>query len=539
MTITNLTTNTTTKNNVKFMPATIESQMFSPEDQKNKKRVAAYARVSTEQDEQQNSYEAQKTYYTSYILSNPDWELAGIYADEGISGTSMRKRDGLNRMIADAKAGKIDLVLVKSISRLARNTVDSLNIARELKRYGTEIKFEKEGINTFDSSCEIVFTIFSSTAQEESRSISENVTWGHKRNMEKGKTQIAFSNFLGYDKGSDGNWAINEEEAKIVRQIYDWFLDYGRTINWIADKLTEREIPTPMGKKKWRVSTVESILTNEKYKGDALMQKTFTPNFLDHKPVKNNGEKPQYYATDHHPAIIEPERFDLAQQEMKRRCKHRRQISNNSPFTARLICADCGTFYGHKIQRKKQVWYCNHRYEGGKTCETPIIPEEELELYFQTALERELARIAAGNGPQALSEAEEAKLAEELVKARDRAEIALQEGLAKFRSEFYGPHNCDHDEFDAKLDAATAQITALKTEVRLAEEAITDNTAKKENLRRFANATKDLDPQMAEYTDDLFIATIKEARVSKVKNGKYSITYTFTNGDKISVENLE
>ena len=537
MTITNLATNKMA-HNVTRIDATITPKALGVANPKQKRRVAAYARVSTEQDEQQNSYEAQMTYYTSYIIGNPDWEFAGIYSDEGISGTSMKKRDGLNRMIADAKDGKIDLVLVKSISRLARNTVDSLSIARELKEYGTEIHFEKEGVHTFDSTCEVVFTIFSSTAQEESRSISDNVTWGVKRNMERGKTHVAYSHFLGYDKGPNGEWVINEKEAKIVRQIYDWFLDYDRTINWIADKLTEQQIPTPAGKKKWYVKTVESILTNEKYKGDALMQKTFTPNFLDHKSVKNNGEKPQYYASNHHPPIIESERFDLVQQEMKRRCKHRRQISNNSPFTARLVCADCGTFYGHKIQRKKQVWYCNHRYEGDKTCETPIIPEEELEVYFQTALERELARIAAGNGPQALSEAEEAKLAEELVKARDRAEIALQEGLAKFRSEFYGSFSGNRDEFNAKYETATTQIESLKAEVSLAEEAILDNAAKKENLRRFTNATKDLDPEMAEYTDDLFIATVKEARASKVKNGMYSITYAFTNGDKITVENL-
>lgn len=537
MTITNLATNTMA-HNVTRIEATITAKALSIDNQKQKRRVAAYARVSTEQDEQQNSYEAQMTYYTSYIMSNPDWEFVSVYADEGISGTSMRKRDGLNRMIADAKAGKIDLVLVKSISRLARNTVDALNVARELKESGVEIKFEKEALSTFDSSCELLFTIFSSTAQEESRSISDNVTWGVTRNMERGKTHVAFSNFLGYDKGPNGEWVIVEEEAKIVRQIYDWFLDYDRTLNWIADKLTEQGIPTPMDKKKWSSETVKSILTNEKYKGDALMQKTYTPNFLDHKAVKNNGEKPQYYASNHHPPIIEPERFDLVQQEMKRRCKYRRQISNNSPFTARLICADCGTFYGHKIQRKKQVWYCNHRYEGDKTCETPIIPEEELEIYFQTALERELARIAAGNGPQARSEAEEAKLAEELVKARDRAEIALQEGLVEFRREFSGSYSGNRDEFNAKYDAATAHIASLKAEIRLTEEAILDNTARKEKLRRFANATKDLDPQMAEYTDDLFIATVKEARVSKVKNGKYSITYTFTNGDKITVENL-
>lgn len=281
-----------------------------------KLRVAAYARVSTEQDEQQSSYEAQVNYYNAYIQNNPDWEFVGVFADEGITGTNTKKRDGFNLMIEKALNGEIDLIITKSISRFARNTVDTLRIVRELKAAGVEVRFEKENLHTFDPKCELMLTILASLAQEESRSISENVRWGKKRSMEDGKVSMAYSHFLGYRKGADGKPEIVEEEAAIIRKIYELFLD-GLTPKHIATYLTEHNTPTPTGKKVWYFSTVRSILTNEKYKGDALLQKTFTTDFLTKKVKKNNGEMKQYLVENSHDPIIEPEVFDLVQKKLK------------------------------------------------------------------------------------------------------------------------------------------------------------------------------------------------------------------------------
>ena len=228
-------------------PATVSQFTASPIDSRKKRRVAGYARVSTDHDEQLTSYEAQLDYYTTLIKSHDDWEFAGMYSDEGVTGTSTKKREGFQTMVADALSGKIDLIITKSVSRFARNTVDSLSTIRELKEHNTEVYFEKENIWTFDSKGELLITIMSSLAQEESRSISENVTWGHRKRMADGKVAVAYSRFIGYDKGENGSMVINEEEAKVIRLIYGEFLA-GLSYHAIADRLTSLGIKTPGGK---------------------------------------------------------------------------------------------------------------------------------------------------------------------------------------------------------------------------------------------------------------------------------------------------
>ena len=251
-----------------------------------------HARVSTEKDEQQNSYEAQIEYYTRYIKSNPEWIFVDIYSDEGITGTSIKRRDGFNKMIEDALAGKIDLIVTKSVSRFARNTVDSLTTVRKLKDKGVEVYFEKENIFTLDSKGELLITIMSSLAQEESRSISENTTWGQRKRFADGIMSLGYSTFLGYKKGANpGDMEIVEEEAVIVRRIYDEYLA-GKSPGEIAKRLTADGIPTPAKKTRWHTSTIISILHNEKYRGDAKLQKCFTTSFLDHKMQKNTGHYP-------------------------------------------------------------------------------------------------------------------------------------------------------------------------------------------------------------------------------------------------------
>ena len=288
---------------VTVIPASINPMTHMPAHKVQKRRVAGYARVSTDSDEQFTSYEAQVDYYTQYIKSRSDWEFVSVYTDEGISGCSTKHREGFREMITDALNGKIDLIVTKSVSRFARNTVDSLVTIRQLKEKGVEVYFEKENIYTFDGKGELLLTIMSSLAQEESRSISENVTWGQRKRFADGKVNLPYKHFLGYDRGENGEPVINEEEAEIVRLIYRLFLE-GKTPVMICKQLEEMQIPTPSGKPVWSKTTVTSILQNEKYKGDALLQKCFTVDFLSKKKKANKGEVPQYYVENSHPAII-------------------------------------------------------------------------------------------------------------------------------------------------------------------------------------------------------------------------------------------
>ena len=361
-------------------------------DKYHQLRVAAYCRVSTEQEEQQNSYQVQIAYYTDLINRKKEWTLAGIFADEGISGTQTKKRTEFNRMIRMCKNKKIDLVITKSISRFARNTVDSLSTIRKLKEKNVECFFEKEGIWTFDGKGELLISIMSSLAQEESRSISENVTWGHRKRMQDGKVSLPYSSFLGYKKGEDGLPEIVPEEAEIIRFIYRSFLE-GMTTYSIAKNLMNRGVLSPSGKEKWYASTVESILTNEKYKGSALLQKSFTTDFLTKKKKINEGEVPQYYIDESHEAIISPEDFEQVQLEMARRKKLGKQYSGNSLFAAKIVCADCGCFFGSKVwhstsKYRRVIWQCNNKFKGEHFCTTPHLYESEIQQKFLNAFSR-------------------------------------------------------------------------------------------------------------------------------------------------------
>ena len=339
---------------VTVLPATRNRFTTAPIASVQKRRVAAYARVSTDSDEQLTSYEAQVDYYTHYIKERPDWTFAGMYADEGISGTNTKRREGFNQMITDALAGKIDLIVTKSVSRFARNTVDSLTTVRKLKEKGVEVYFQKENIYTLDSKGELLITIMSSLAQEESRSISENVTWGCRKRFADGKVSMPYKNFLGYRKGGNGEPEIVPEEAEVVRRIYRLFLE-GQTPYGIKQILEAEHIPTPTGKQTWQPATILSILTNEKYKGDALLQKTFCTDFLTKKMKVNEGEVPQYYVENSHPAIIEPEVFDMAQDELARRKQAGRSHHGTSCFAGKLVCGCCGGLYGSKVPRLYQI----------------------------------------------------------------------------------------------------------------------------------------------------------------------------------------
>lgn len=331
------------------------------------KRVAAYARVSTESDEQANSFENQVEEWTRRILENPNYKLVKIYADEGISGTSIRGREGFQEMISDAKAGKIDLILVKSISRFARNTVLTIQTIRELKECGVEVYFDNENIWTFDPKTEFMLSIISMMAQEESRHISENVTWTFRKMMNEGKTFIASSNFLGYDYDKEREGlVINKEQAPIVKLIYDLY-DQGVGTLEICRTLKARGYKTVTGKEDWHASTVIGILKNEKYVGDLLLQKTYTVDYLTHKRRDNTGQRQKYYVKDAHEAIIPRDQWERVQikvnnQALKAMGGHRdlNRYNVRYPLSGTLICLECGETY------KRRHWYNGYEDIGGK-----------------------------------------------------------------------------------------------------------------------------------------------------------------------------
>ena len=340
-------------------------------------RVAAYARVSTDKEEQQTSIVAQKEYYTDYIKNHAGWQFVGVYADEGISGCSTKRREQFKQLMSDCMESKIDMVLTKSISRFGRNTVDTLTAIRELKSKGIGVYFEKEQVWTMDSKGEFIITLMSSLAQEESRSMAENILWAVRKRYAQGKGSFAYSRVLGLDKGKEKfEIVVNREEAVIVCKIFRMFLQ-GLTPHTIAIALTAAGIPSPSGCEVWSAATVHRMLSNEKYKGDTLLQKEFTVDFLTKKVKKNEGELPQYYVSNNHEPIIDPWLFDFVQEKFisrKRENKHR--YSGVSFFSSKIICAKCGATFGprpwHSTSYNNSVWQCRNRYSAVK-CKTTNI----------------------------------------------------------------------------------------------------------------------------------------------------------------------
>ena len=377
------------KRDVTVIPAKLAQYTSKPISSTEKRLVAAYARVSTDHEEQQSSYEAQCDYYTNFIKNHEGWEFAGLYSDDGISATSTAHREGFLSMIDDALAGKIQLIVTKSISRFARNTVDSLTYIRELKDHGVECYFEKESIFTFDSRGELLISIMSSLAQEESRSISENTKWGHRKKFSDGRFSVPYSTFMGYDKGEDGSLVINEEQAAIVRRIFGMFLK-GRSPHAIAKTLNAEGIPTVRGRT-WCASTIRGMLKNEKYAGDALLQKYYTANYLTKEMRKNNGEVQQYFVRNDHPSIVSHEDFEQAQRMLAERRNGNLKRSGTNIFYGKVYCGDCGGVYGSKIwhsndKYRRVVWQCDHKYDGGGKCRTPHLTEDQIRELFLKAV---------------------------------------------------------------------------------------------------------------------------------------------------------
>ena len=386
---------TKTKKNVSIIPGKMEHGKKVDAEQKIL-RVAAYCRVSTQLEQQESSFEAQKNYYTEKITNNPNWKLAGIYADDGISGTDMKKRDEFNRLLQDCEAGKIDMILTKSISRFARNTVDTLNTLRILRKKGVTVFFEKEHIDTHADNGEMIITVLSGLAQEESFNLSENTRWGIIRKFENGTIMLNHNRFMGYTKGKDGELAIVPEEAETVRLIFRMYLE-GTSIAGIKRHLEKEGILTVTGRKIWNEGTISKMLSNEKYMGDALLQKSYTADFLTKTRKKNNGEMRQYYITDNHEGIVAKEIYYAVQREKQRRAERRKPAvtrrtkekkkgySSKYILSNLLVCGECGQPYRRitwtRNGVKRIVWRCSNRVEHGtEYCKnSPTLDEEALQ----------------------------------------------------------------------------------------------------------------------------------------------------------------
>ncbi len=519
---------------VTTIPATISKYTAAPIDSKARRKVAGYARVSTDHEDQVSSYAAQVDYYTKYIKGREDWEFAGMYTDEGISATSVKHRLGFRKMIDDALAGKIQLIITKSVSRFARNTVDSLTTIRKLKENGVEVYFEKEGIWTFDSSGELLLTVLSSISQEEARSISENTTWGQRKRFADGKVSVPFKRFLGYDRGEDGNLVVNPEQAKTVKLIYKLFLS-GLSYKAIAKELTNRQIKSPAGKDTWCTSTVKSILTSEKMKGDALLQKKFTVDFLTKKQVKNEGQIPQYYVTANHEAIIDPATFDFVQAEIERR-RTGKKYSGVTIFSNRIKCGECGNWYGTKVwhstdRYRRVVYQCNHKFE--HKCSTPHLVEEEIKLAFVTAFNRlydgKDDRLAILRLVQEeicdtrLLESEQQKLADEMSVLADMVQNCIGENARIAQNQA---------EYQERYNDLVSRYEAVKAKHDATVEAIQAKRLKAETLEAFAKALRNRDTALTEFDAGLWGTLVEYMTVY----GKGDIGVTFRDGTEIRIQ---
>ena len=500
---------------VTVIPATINPLTKLPAFSVQKRRTAGYARVSTDKDEQFTSYEAQVDYYTKYIKEKSEWEFVKVYTDEGISGTNTKKRDGFNQMIDDALNGKIDLIVTKSVSRFARNTVDSLVTIRELKAKGVEVYFEKENIWTLDSKGELLLTIMSSLAQEESRSISENITWGKRKSAADGKVSLGYKNFLGYDKGDGGNLVINPEQAVLVKRIYREFM-HGKTPCMIAQELSDENIPTPSGKSShWRVSVINSILTNEKYKGAALLQKTFTVDYLSKKMKLNEGEVPQYYVENSHEAIIPPKEWEQVQKEFVRRKAMGRKYSGNSIFATKLICEDCGAFFGPKVwnstskKYRKTIWQCNDKFKGERKCQTPHVTEENIKKAFVKAFNIlfdrkdeiiENCKLVASR----LTDCTE--IDDQIEKFKQELEV-IAEMTRKCVSENASvPHN--QEEYLKRYNSYVERFEETSKKLAVLENDKTLKNARCDSFENFINSFSETTGPLLAFDDELWLATV-------------------------------
>ena len=494
---------------------------------RTKLRVAAYCRVSTEEEEQQGSFEIQKLYYTEKIESTPEWEVAGIYADDGISGVHTKKRDGFNQMIQDCKKHKIDLILTKSISRFARNTVDSIQYVRILKQFGVTVIFEKENINTSTMNSEMLLTVLSAFAQAESESISQNISRGKRMGFSHGRFSFPYAQMLGYRKGADGQPEIIPEQAELIRMIYTSYL-HGDSLQTIKSKVEAGGYKTVRGNTTWSTQALLRILQNEKYCGDVLLQKTFTDNVLTGGPKKNTGQLPQYYIENNHEGIVTKQMYREVQAEIARRnsksCANRRKQKRgryNSKYalSERLYCGECGSPYKRVTWnihgRKEIVWRCVNRVTyGTKFCHnSPSVQEEAL---HQTLL-RAIQNLADNYTDEVAMQIN--GILHDLQGGTTELE-KLQQKLADSQQEFDRlldlSLECDASFLDEKLKHASEEIDTMQKQ-------IDQLTASQQKAANPNLQLTDSDFRITEYSD-ILVARIIE-RIDVVSANEIKIEF--------------
>ena len=509
--------------------------------ERRRKRVAAYCRVSTEEEEQQSSFENQVSYYTNLIQNRPEWTFVGVFADEGISGTQTKKRTAFLELMQLCEEGKVDVILVKSISRFARNTVDTLNYVRKLKEKGIAVIFEKENINTLDVSSEMILTLYSSFAQAESESISQNITWGIRNKFKAGIVRRTCK-ILGYDVGEDGEWRINKEESQIVRWIYYAYLS-GMSYKRIKQMLEEKGVRTARGKEVWSDVGVKYILTNEKYMGDVLLQKSITVDVLSHKNKRNKGELPQYYITDHHEAIIPKEIWYMVKAEMARRntIKHKDTVNqmkkghyaSQYALTELLICGECGTAYRRVTWtnrgKKKIVWRCvNRLLNGKKYCKhSPTMEEAALQEAIVWAINQKIKD--SGELKYYIQESIVYVKQEYIKDSGNNVEkqIKQHEQSISDLTELLDMTTADADYFEKKLQELEQSLRELYQEKNTTQE--TMQTADHQIDDMLLSWLEQEEYSLKQYHDSLVRKIIKEVRVLQ----KDRIEVTFQDGETV------
>ena len=509
------TTTVTTQRKVTVIPAKRAVAGVNSPDLRPK-RVAAYCRVSTDKDEQEHSFETQKQMYTEMIMMKPTWQMAGIFADEGITGTIAKKRPGFIKMIEECRKGKIDIIITKSVSRFSRNNLDCLMYVRELKERGIPIIFEKEGINTMQVSSELLISLFGGLSQAESESISMNVKMGIRHGLKNGKVNICYKHFLGYKKGSDGKPKIVPEEAEVVRRIYSEYL-VGKSLTDIANGLMRDEIPTPAGKRQWTTKGLLSILTNEKYKGDALLQKTFIVDCISKKSKKNNGELPMYYVENNHPAIIERSVFDRVQVEIARRNSKKKtkdvgtktelgKYSGKYALSELLYCGECGKPYRRVTWNirgnRKIVWRCVSRLDYGKKyCKCSPSIEETI---LHGAIAEAITRKAQNEGASTDRILQHIEMYQE---QQDTSSIlAKQERLRELQKKFddltsIDIEQADTGEFDEQFERLMTEIHTIEDELSEIERQKSELEKSPEQLEEMAAIIEGLKNHPVQYDD--------------------------------------
>lgn len=436
-------------------------------------------------------------------------------------------------MVEDALKGKIDLILTKSVSRFARNTVDSLSTVRKLKEAGVEIYFEKENIWTFDSKGELLITIMSSLAQEESRSISENVTWGRRRQLAEGQVTFSYSQVLGFKKSDTGGFEIDQEEAKVVRYIFHQVL-LGNNPNKIARALTAQGIPTPQGKSKWSYGTVKRMLRNEKYKGDALLQKSFTTDFLTKTTKPNEGELPQYYVENNHEAIIKREVFDWVQVELDK-LEKKRQTSNI--FTGRLFCGDCGSAFGSKVwhstsKYKRTIYQCNAKYKGEHKCQTPHVTEEEIKAWFLSAINQLLSNREEimANTELLIEMAKDTSPLEDTIDELERKLETIRQDIEDLVDR--NARKAQNQElYQKEYETLLIEYQEKQKELHEVASALKEQESKSIRLNGFIHQLKQQDDLITDFNQELWQTSVERMDIKEDKK----ISLTFKNGVRIDL----